>query len=161
MASDDELKMALEKFGESLHHAQVGMNALLDSDVEQISQLAAFAEGLLDYHRQCVGILETLAEKLETSKEEAKRQPKKEIPIKPMTDLHLSIPDSNSDGSPMNTASPARSPMNQNGPCCTALYDFDPENPGELGFKNWYEGSVRGQKGLFPVTYVQIVVPLP
>ena len=37
---------------------------------------------------------------------------------------------------PMNPSQPAPSSgQNKQHPCCTALYDFDPENPTELGFK--------------------------
>lgn len=59
-------------------------------------------------------------------------------------------------------------------PYAEALYDFDAENDGELGFQegdhitllsrvddNWLEGSLNGRTGLFPVTYVQVIVDLP
>ncbi|XP_035645586.1 endophilin-A3b isoform X2 [Oncorhynchus keta] len=59
-------------------------------------------------------------------------------------------------------------------PCCRALYCFVAENEGELGFKegdliiltnqiddNWYEGMISGESGFFPISYVNVLVPLP
>ncbi|ERL94753.1 hypothetical protein D910_12027 [Dendroctonus ponderosae] len=237
-AKDDEIKAAEEKFAESLHLAQMGMFNLLENDVEQISQLATFAEGLLDYHNQCTDILKTLTETLQEKREEAANRPKVEFVPKTLSDLNIEGVTAISDGyngtnsnhfnlsnnhstsnsysqshknqptngvnefrrpapktvpikqmpppdpfdpwsfseasplpSPMK--SPARTPMTRQ-PCCTALYDFDAENPGELSFKendiitllnkideNWFEGSVGGRTGYFPVNYVKVDVPLP
>lgn len=67
---------------------------------------------------------------------------------------------------------PPPAPLDQ--PSCKALYDFEPENDGELGFhegdiitltnqidENWYEGMLDGQSGFFPLSYVEVLVPLP
>ncbi|XP_046678016.1 endophilin-A isoform X8 [Homalodisca vitripennis] len=201
--ADDEIRQAEEKFAESLHLAQMGMFNLLENDVEQISQMTSFAEALYEYHQQCTEIMRTVVENLQEKKVEAANRPKVEFVPKTLADLHVEGISENMNGtsqanspthkpnqlelitnaqprstnvSPMTSpvkSSPARTPA-MRGPCCTALYDFDPENPGELGFKegdtiallnkideNWFEGSVNGRTGYFPITYVQVVTPLP
>ncbi|XP_032664705.1 endophilin-A isoform X5 [Odontomachus brunneus] len=182
--SDDEIRQAEEKFEESLHLAQMGMFNLLENDVEQVAQLATFSEALLEYHQQCTDVLRVLTETLLEKKEEALNRPKLEFVPKTLADLHvegLSTSDHMNGGNfslhasplPSPSKSPARTPISRT-PCCTALYDFEPENPGELGFKendtitltqkldeNWFEGSLDGRTGYFPVSYVQVVVPLP
>ncbi|XP_055594841.1 endophilin-A-like [Uranotaenia lowii] len=148
------------------------MYNLLENDVEQVSQLVTFAEGMLDYHQQCADILRVLVEVLREKREEAANRPKSEFVPKTLADLNIETLGS-SDGvnggssrlnSPVNKPthlellgngqaqarstnasplpspmrSPARTPMPPSKPTqphCTALYDFEPENPGELGFK--------------------------
>ena len=64
-------------------------------------------------------------------------------------------------------------PSAASSPCCKALYDFESETDQELSFRegdtilltaqlddNWYEGTLNGQAGMFPVAYVQVVVPI-
>ncbi|XP_022915214.1 endophilin-A isoform X12 [Onthophagus taurus] len=197
--TDEEIKMAEDKFAESLHLAQVGMFNLLENDVEQISQLATFADGLIDYHSQCTEILKALSETLHEKRDEAASRPKVDFNPKTLADLNiegvdgmngssqLSSPQhkpyqleltsgqhsANASPLPSPMKSPARTPMTR-APCCTALYDFEAENMGELGFKendvitlinkideNWFEGSLNGRTGYFPVSYVRVDIPLP
>ncbi|XP_045135110.1 endophilin-A-like isoform X8 [Portunus trituberculatus] len=206
--TDEEIKMAEDKFAESLQLAQMGMHNLLENDVEQISQLATFADNLLDYHKQCCEILDVLVSTLNEKKDEAATRPKQDFVPKTLSDLGVAdtlnggLPSTNVSAttpqrspygsparSPVHTPthtpqypasplpspmkSPARSPMLQT-PSAVALYDFEPENPGELGFsegdnitltqridENWFEGSLNGKTGLFPVSYVNVTVPLP
>jgi len=187
---DEEIRVAEDKFAESLHLAQMSMHNLLENDVEQISQLTTFAESLLDHHRQCGEILTALQETLQQKRTEAAARARPDFHPKTLSDLGIQssatyTPDGGTNGNnglssapnasplPSPMRSPARTPNPQN-PCAQALFDFEPENPGELGFKegdnitltnqiddNWLEGTVDGRSGYFPITYVQVLVPLP
>ncbi|KAL1437077.1 hypothetical protein MTO96_049077 [Rhipicephalus appendiculatus] len=217
--TEEEIKLAEDKFEESFNLASMGMFNLLQNDVEQISQLHALAEAFCEYHQQCAEVLQGLTERLLEQKAEAAEREREPYEPKKLSDLNLTT--MHDDVSPMvESASPARSPLsspvnprpannlflgsfpNPHGtgaspgsrspnasplpspvrsparapraPSCRALYDFDPENEGELGFHegdlislvrrvddNWYEGSLDGRTGMFPVNYVEVVVPLP
>ncbi|XP_022823426.1 uncharacterized protein LOC111354296 isoform X3 [Spodoptera litura] len=59
-------------------------------------------------------------------------------------------------------------------PHARAMYDYISKEPGDLSFKKgetiliqkkldtfWYQGECSGRTGMFPLAYVQVVVPLP
>ncbi|XP_077188090.1 endophilin-A2 isoform X1 [Paroedura picta] len=188
---DEELRQALEKFEESKEIAETSMHNLLETDIEQVSQLSALVEAQLVYHKQAVQILDELTDKLKRRVMEASSRPRREYKPKPRESYEFGESDQSNGGFSCNptpkvtTASssfrsekPSRTPSRNfshlDQPCCKALYDFEPENDGELGFKegdiitltnqideNWYEGMINGQSGFFPLNYVEVLVPLP
>ncbi|XP_039670898.1 endophilin-A2-like isoform X1 [Perca fluviatilis] len=182
---DDEIRQALEKFHESKEMAEGSMYNLLETDVEQVSQLSSFVESLLQYHRQATQVLEELSDKLRERVNDAQSRPRREYTPKPRPSYDYGeVENSNGGYSPAATTPPAYSPgpsfqrtsikSRRPEPCCKALYDFEPENEGELGFhegdiitlvnqidENWFEGAIRGKSGYFPNNYVEVVVPLP
>ncbi|XP_053154717.1 endophilin-A1 isoform X1 [Hemicordylus capensis] len=170
---DDELRQALEKFDESKEVAELSMFNLLEMDIEQVSQLSALVQAQLEYHKQATQILQRVSSSLEERIKDASIQPRREYQPKPRMSLDLTDNTQHNGGiSQASTPKPSGAAMDQ--PCCRSLYDFDPENEGELGFKegdiitltnqideNWYEGMLHGQSGFFPINYVEILVPLP
>lgn len=175
---DDEIHAAEEKFEESKVLAETAMHNLLDNDSEQLLQLSAFIEAELLYHQQSVDTLQALMDSLKRKCSDAASRPRKEyVPKKLSSKSNSEIFDS-SDTSGYNQheskSNSATSRGISKGPCCEALYDFEAENEGELGFKegeiiqlltrideNWLEGSIHGQTGYFPVNYVKVLVDLP
>ncbi|XP_034524775.1 uncharacterized protein LOC100467513 [Ailuropoda melanoleuca] len=145
-------------------------NFPLSLQVEQVSQLAVFIEAALDYHRQSTDILQELQSKLQMRISAASSVPRREYKPRPIKRSPSELNGVSSTSSAKTTGSNV--PMDQ--PCCRGLYDFEPENQGELGFKegdiitltnqideNWYEGMLHGASGFFPINYVEVIVPLP
>lgn len=163
--SEEEIRIAQEKFSESLNNASTSMHHLLENDVELISQLAVFSESLMTYYQQCAEIMQELTNKLYEKKVEAMNRPKKQFIPTTLSDLNidtLSIGSGSGSGSndrqnnnsnakptisnpiPMSQQSTVNLINNFNNnmrtqtsayPHCVALYDFDAENAGELTFK--------------------------
>ncbi|XP_043917139.1 endophilin-A1 isoform X2 [Protopterus annectens] len=173
---DEEIRMALEKFEESREVAESSMFNLLESDIEQVSQLNALVKAQLEYHGRVTDILQQLSIKLEQRLRDMSTQPRREYQPKPRLSLELTTDNAQHNGG-LSVSTAAKTPVSgapMDQPCCRALYDFEPENEGELGFKegdiitltnqideNWYEGMLHGQSGFFPINYVEILVPLP
>ncbi|GFQ78125.1 endophilin-A [Trichonephila clavata] len=108
--SEEEIRLAEDKFEESFNLASMGMFNLLENDIEQISQLASLAESLYDYHNQCAAILQSATERLNEQRNEAASRPKETYQPKKLHELN--IPSLHDDISPQVEygASPARSP---------------------------------------------------
>ncbi|GCB63812.1 hypothetical protein scyTo_0004480, partial [Scyliorhinus torazame] len=170
---EEEIRQAMEKFDESKDVAETSMYNLLETDIEQVSQMSALVEAQLDYHRQAVQILEELSDKLKERIRDASGRPKREYQPKPRS-TYTEYGESDHSNGGFSFSGSTKSQPHLDQPCCKALYDFEPENEGELGFKegdtitltnqiddNWYEGMLHGQSGFFPVNYVEVLVPLP
>lgn len=171
---DEELRQALEKFHESKEVAEISMYNLLETDIEQVSQLSSLVESQLQYHRQAVQILDELTDKLRDRMKDAQTRPRKEYVPKPKPVIDFGETNEQSNGGFTPSSAPPMRNAAAEQACCKALYDFEPENEGELGFhegdiitltnqidENWYEGMLRGQSGFFPLNYVEVIVPLP
>ena len=158
----------------------------LCQQVEQVSQLSAFCDALIEYHRRSTEILERLQTTLAHHIDAAQSRPKHELPtvsFPPMSTMRYqdNEHDDEHDNTDIGTSYvPPSSPPKPSargghdlGPHATALYDFDAENDTELSFRegdtimltqrideNWLEGTVNGQTGYFPDNYVEIIQDL-
>ncbi|XP_029576676.1 endophilin-A3 isoform X2 [Salmo salar] len=170
---DEEIRQAVEKFEESKELAERSMFNFLENDVEQVSQLSALVEAALDYHRQSLEILEDLNTQLQNRISSASSRPKREFKPKSIMSSIETIDNTQHNGSYSSSLKSSESEVLDQ-PCARSLYDFEPENDGELGFKegdiiiltnqiddNWYEGMINGDSGFFPINYVEVIVPLP
>uniref|UniRef100_A0A4W4GDM6 SH3-domain GRB2-like 3a n=1 Tax=Electrophorus electricus TaxID=8005 RepID=A0A4W4GDM6_ELEEL len=172
---DEEIKQAVEKFEESKELAERSMFNFLENDVEQVSQLTALIEAAVEYHRQSSEILEELSGKLQSRIATASSQPRREFKPKSIMSSLETISSTQHNGfSYSSSIKSSETEPHMDQPCCRSLYDFEPENEGELGFKegdiiiltnqideNWYEGMINGESGFFPINYVEVLVPLP
>ncbi|XP_077989400.1 endophilin-A3-like [Glandiceps talaboti] len=166
--TEEEIQQAADKFDESKELAFTGMVNLLDSDVEQVCQLLTFTEAQIEFHKQSTEILQNLADQLQDRISEANSRPKRERKTVKATETVYDNFD-NADSGYTTTPSPGTGGGKE--PSARALYDFEPENEGELAFQegdiitltsriddNWLEGTVRGKSGYFPTNYVDIIV---
>ncbi|XP_011605529.1 endophilin-A3b isoform X1 [Takifugu rubripes] len=170
-----ELQQAWRKFVTSKELAERSMFVLLQNDVDHLRILAALVTALLDFHRSAHHILLGLHGNMQARLTAASNKPERRF--RPGKIRIRSEPNGRCVGffhQPPVTVSSADSKLVLDQPCCRATYSFHPNQEGELDFSegdiivltkqvdvNWYEGTLGSQSGLFPVCYVDVLVPLP
>ncbi|KAB0368962.1 hypothetical protein FD755_018967 [Muntiacus reevesi] len=168
---DEELRQAMQKLEESKEVAETSMHHLLETDIEQVSQLSALVDAQLDYHRQVVQILDELADKLKRRMRDASSRPKREYKPKPRELLDLGEPDQPNGGFPCAAApktTASSSFRSSDKPIRTPSGSMPPlDQPTGLPRGRHHHADqpdrreLDGQSGFFPLSYVEVLVPLP
>ncbi|XP_069580560.1 endophilin-A3b [Brachyistius frenatus] len=183
----EDVQKTWDKFITSKELAERQMFVLLQNDVDQLVHLAALVAALLDFHRDAhrtlLGLHGNLQARLTaaSNKPERRFRPKK-IRIRSEHSVGFyqpSVTGPSGEQLPVLLSRPgspvhADSQLVLDQPCCRAMYSFLPDREGELSFSegdvivltgradaHWYEGELGGRSGLVPVSYVDVLVPLP
>ncbi|KAK6014902.1 BAR domain protein [Ostertagia ostertagi] len=161
---DEELIQAEEKLEESKRLAEMAMFNVLSNDVEQVSQLRALVDAQLDFHRQTTQVLEALQAQLAAS-ERASCRPRAEHHPQPVLTNRTPRSRSPADGSigGQSHSGFEQPPPYSNGGGFQASLNLKEGQVVELVAQvdeNWFEGRLNGKNGLFPIAYVQVLVPL-
>ncbi|XP_072318968.1 SH3 domain containing GRB2 like 2a, endophilin A1 isoform X5 [Eucyclogobius newberryi] len=119
--TEDEIKAALEKFDDSKEIAEQSMFNLLESDIEQVSQLAALVHAQVQYHSRAAEILQQLQGKIDERIRDTSNKPRKEFLPKPRTSLDLVISENHNGGIGGARSPGARSPGEMGHTSCFSI----------------------------------------
>ncbi|XP_014827693.1 PREDICTED: endophilin-A3 isoform X2 [Poecilia mexicana] len=174
--STESVRLAWDKFMTSKELAERSMFVLLDSDVDLIGPLAALIAALLDFHRNAQRVLLDLQSDLQARLTAASNKPARQFRSEK---IRVEGDPSGTVGfyHQLSAAAPRSSAdckLLLNQPCCRAIYSFTSKRDDELDFSegevivltgqvdgDWYEGTLGERSGLLPVSYVEVLVPLP
>uniref|UniRef100_A0A3B5MBS3 SH3-domain GRB2-like 3b n=1 Tax=Xiphophorus couchianus TaxID=32473 RepID=A0A3B5MBS3_9TELE len=162
--STESVQLAWDKFMTSKELAERSMFVLLDRDVDLIRPLAALIASLLDFHRNAQRMLLDLQSDLQ------------QRPVTPVRFQRLPLvfflSKKFQSFQPASVIKTSELLLNQ--PCCRAIFSFTSKRDDELDFSegeviiltgqvdgDWYEGTLGERSGLLPVSYVEVLVPLP
>jgi len=176
--TEEQVTQSYEKLEESIQIAGTSMHTCLSNDIEQVAQLSHFVQSLITFHEECAETLRPVMQQLNQKQSSISCAPVQQMAnITLKRDLNSAQqrdPFETSTYKSQQPVAPARTPSNApRKPSARALYDFEPENPGELEFvegdiihltsqidENWFEGEINGKSGFFPINYVTVLVPI-
>ena len=170
-----ELQLSQRKLDESTDLTRQYFSYVANQEERATSQhaeLMSFMHSMMEYHQRCFERLKALDEQMHFAEHMYHTPPPRPQIIYDRQDMYSPAPgsldvtgDSSSHRSPSSTPP---LPRYQRLPQCRALYNFTPQQSGDLEFhkgdileitreinQDWWEGMIDGRTGLFPSNYVE------
>jgi endophilin-A len=164
-----DLQLAQRKLDESTDLSRQYFVYIADQkerSAAQCAELMSLMHFMMEYHRQCYEVLRKLDTQMEFGEHMSYVAPPKPQVV---YDKQL-YPSPGMDAAESTSQSAASLPRYQRLPQCRVLYDFLPQQEGDLELhvgdiveiiqqeqSNWWEGMLDGRTGTFPSNYVELL----